>query len=141
MTSFEIDSTIDFLPEIIGERIVWVQILYNLLKNAAESVLSNEGSWGYIYVTGAIENTAETEMIHLKIEDNGRGIDNECLESIFDEGFSQKDAAHLGIGLHWCRKVMLEMNGQLYAESKGIGRGARFHLNFPMSVNYSGEHN
>ena len=135
MTSFEIDSNIDSLPEIIGERIVWVQIFYNLLKNAAESVLNNEGSWGYIYVTGTLENTAETETIHLKIVDNGAGIDNESLESIFDEGFSQKGANHLGIGLHWCRKVMLGMKGQLYAESEGIGRGACFHLNFPMPAN------
>ena len=135
LTSFEIDSKIDFLPEIIGERAVWVQIFYNVLKNAAESVLSYEGSWGYIHVSGTLKDIDGIETIHLTIEDNGRGIDRELLESIFEPGYSQKGPDHSGLGLHWCKKVLAGLNGKLYAESEGIGRGACFHMDFPLAIN------
>ena len=55
----------------------------------------------------------------------------DILEHIFERGFSTKQEGSSGIGLHWCANTISSMNGKIYAESEGKGKGACLHLVFP----------
>ena len=78
-----------------------------------------------------LEQVDGSPMVHLQICDNGPGIETEILDRIFERDFTTKKGGSSGIGLHWCANILRAMNGQLYAESKGTGQGACFHMLLP----------
>jgi signal transduction histidine kinase len=64
--------------------------------------------------------------------DNGIGISPENINRIFNHGFTTREAGH-GFGLHNSVLVAKEMGGQLNVQSAGIGKGAAFTLELPLS--------
>jgi len=71
-------------------------------------------------------------MLHVRFRDNGCGIAPENIECIFERGFTTKSSGSTGQGLHWSASTVSVMNGKLYAESEGPGRGACLHLLLPL---------
>ena len=68
------------------------------------------------------------------IRDNGIGIEEHNLESIF--GLFQRPHASRGyegsgLGLSICRKIVGQHQGRIWAESKGPGQGAAFRFTLP----------
>jgi len=57
------------------------------------------------------------------VKDDGIGIDKDQLENIFKPGERLKDikAEGVGMGLTFCRKVINQHNGKIWAESDGAG--------------------
>jgi signal transduction histidine kinase len=131
--SIEIDPGMSQLPTILAERVVLIQVFINLFNNAKESILRTANPAGQIRVNGEVERDDGVEVIHVRIQDKGEGIDADTLKRIFDRGFSNKKSKPSGNGLHWCGNILSAMNGKLYAESDGIGRGACFHLKIPVN--------
>jgi PAS domain S-box-containing protein len=119
----------DDAVEMLGDDARLVQVLQNLLANAAK--YTDNG--GEIRLRVAVEGAAVVSTV----SDNGRGIAPEALERIF-ELFTQEDASHtaaeggLGIGLTLCRSLAEMLGGSLIAESAGPGRGSRFTLRLPI---------
>ena len=72
----------------------------------------------------------EDEFIEVVVEDNGIGIEEENLKSIFSYGFSTKPDGH-GFGLHNSALSAKELGGRLEVQSKGVGEGAVFTLSLP----------
>jgi AraC-like DNA-binding protein len=97
------------------------QILYNLLGNAAKFTEA-----------GKIELCARCEAgwIELRVEDTGRGIAKEKLESVFDP-FVSSGGEGIGLGLSISRHLALLHGGSLEAES-AEGRGSAFILRLPL---------
>ncbi len=133
--SLEIDAGVSQLPTVAAERVVLTQVVTNLLNNAAESVLRADKPQGHIHINGEVEKENDTEMVHLKVLDDGAGIDADSLNHIFDRGFSNKKSKTSGFGLHWCGNVLTSIQGRLYAESTGVGQGACLHLLIPANSN------
>jgi signal transduction histidine kinase len=116
---------------VLGARVAVQQILVNLLKNAAEAIRERSLAEGGQITVDANSTVCEgRKMVHLRVADNGVGIDPAQLTRIFARGFSTK-ARNSGLGLHWCAITATAMNGKLYAESAGIGQGAILHLLLP----------
>lgn len=71
------------------------------------------------------------------VSDNGQGIPNDMLDSIF-ERFHQVDSSDsrkkggTGLGLTICRKVIEQHGGKIWAESE-VGSGSRFYFTVPLS--------
>ncbi len=100
------------------------QVLLNLVKNAEEAITGEEG-----LITISTENSGD--QIKVKIQDSGKGIFPQNLESVFDPFFStKKDHQGTGLGLSVSIGIAKAHGGDLTVESEP-GAGAAFTLALP----------
>ncbi len=117
-----IDINIDQgLPLVLADRRRIVQVLGNLLSNAARH--SSESS--------VIGVTVVKEGIHVAISvtDEGRGILAENMPHLFRKFSrvqSEEQREDTGLGLAICKGIVEAHGGRIWAESDGPGLGARF---------------
>ena len=123
------------LPLVMADRLRIVQVLGNLLSNAAQH--SSESS--VITVTAVREGV----YVAVSVADEGRGIPSEQLPFLFRkftriEG-DERGSGVLGsgLGLAICKGIVEAHGGRIWAESEGPGMGARFTFTLP-SVEESG---
>jgi PAS domain S-box-containing protein len=118
ITSFEID------------KVKTLQILINLIKNAAESLIeSNKKEKKITLRTKIVDN----DYVHIEVTDNGIGIKPENILNIFTHGFTTKKTGH-GFGLHASALSAQEAGGSLKAYSEGENQGATFILILPKKM-------
>lgn len=130
----ETTESLRTVDPLLGARVALQQIMINLLKNAAEAIREQApAEGGQITVAAGPEFYEGREMVHLRVIDNGVGIDPAQLTRIFQRGFSTKGRGS-GLGLHWCAVTAAAMDGKLYAESPGGGQGAVLHLLLPRAA-------
>ena len=115
----------------IGNRTALLEIFSNLLINSYAAVSEAEVSPGEITFSCDEEIVQNKHYMHVRMYDNGIGIHPDNLERIFERGFSTKNSKSSGIGLYCCVKEVLELNGRIYAQSEGIGKGACMHVLIP----------
>jgi PAS domain S-box-containing protein len=119
------------LPPIEGDRARLVQVVSNLVTNAAK--YSEPG--GHIRVHARM---AEGRL-HIVVKDTGVGIPPEMLERIFDM-FTQVDRTlertrgGLGIGLTLVRRLVELHGGSIVARSEGAGHGSEFEIVLPFEA-------
>jgi len=102
-----------------------IQVLMNILSNA-EDVLKNKKGERLILITS---NITEKEFI-LKITDNGGGIDENIIDTVFDKHITTKSDGS-GIGLYMSRKIIIEkLSGNI--KSYNIDNGACFEISIPL---------
>lgn len=106
-----------------------LQILTNLLNNAADAVESNPVGERKIQ----LKARPQGDFLLFEVRDNGAGIEPELLETIFRHGFTTKARGH-GFGLHSAANLAAGLSGRLNATSDGKGQGASFMLSIPKRV-------
>jgi signal transduction histidine kinase len=99
------------------------QVLINLIVNATEAL--KDKSDGRIVLSGSLSSK---EKPLIKVADNGTGIDENILESIFIPFFSTKKTGS-GIGLSLCKQIMMLHKGNIHVHSVP-GEGTAFTLQF-----------
>lgn len=120
---------VDVPPEplpVEGDRVRLVQVVSNLLNNAAKFTETG----GRI----TLRVLRRGDRAEIRVQDDGRGIPRERLAEIF-EMFSQSEPgqdAGLGIGLSIARSLVALHGGTVWAESDGPGRGAVFTVSLPL---------
>ena len=99
----------------------------SLIEKALKNVISN--SIKYTPPHGKIEITGKKEggFVHIIVKDNGQGIKKEELEKIF-EPFYTGEGGGVGLGLVITKNIIEAHGGKIWAESDGIGKGAKFHI-------------
>ena len=121
----EIDIAPD-LPLVLADRRRVVQVLVNLLSNAAR----HSPPSSVIRVSAA----AEEVQVAFSVSDQGRGIPAETLPLLFRKfspGRSQEQGEDTGLGLAICKGIVEAHGGRIRAESEGPGLGARFTFTLP----------
>ena len=119
------------LPQVMTDRRRIVQVLNNLLANAAKH--SNELS------TITVRAVLKQFQVVVSIADEGRGIPAERLPLLFrkfsrvDGGDRQSDLTGSGLGLAICKGIVEAHGGRIWAESEGPGQGARFIFTVPVA--------
>ena len=116
------------LPRIMADRERVLQVLNNLLGNAAR----------HSPVSSPIRIEALREGTHVAIavSDNGRGIAPERLGRLFRKYTPEGDGGRGvggGLGLAICKGLVEAHGGRIRAESGGAGRGARFTFTLPVA--------
>jgi len=99
------------------------RVLSNLYANAIEAFATRS--------RGAIVTrvTADTERVHIVVEDDGPGIPNDVLDSIFDPLVTTKSSG-TGLGLALCRAIAKAHAGDIEAGPSKLG-GAAFSFWLP----------
>lgn len=116
--------------QVQGDRVRLVQVLANLLGNAAK--YTPEGSCIRIGLR------REDDRGVLEVSDNGSGIDAELMPHVFDlftQARRTPDRAQggLGVGLALVRSLVELHGGQVRARSAGRGQGSTFTVLLPLS--------
>ena len=119
------------LPPVIADRQRIVQVLNNLLSNAARH--SPESS------PIRVEASREGAHVAVSVSDEGRGVPPEMLGQLFRKhvGLTGGDAAGgtaaIGLGLAICKGLVEAHGGRIRVESAGLGRGTRFTFTLPVA--------
>ncbi len=125
--NIELDLEPD-LPPVMADRQRVVQVLSNLLSNAARH--SPE--------TSVIRLAAARDGVHVafSVADDGIGVSKELLPYLFRkhsriDGDDRSGIAGSGLGLAICKGIVEVHGGRIWAESDGAGMGARFTFTLP----------
>ncbi|RPD48673.1 GHKL domain-containing protein [Hymenobacter sediminis] len=121
------------LLPLAGDRDRLMQVLVNLLSNAVKSCRS-DGS-GRI----AVLVEASANVLRITVQDNGKGIDPEFHQLIFDKFFQARNQTMRkpegsGLGLAITKKIVELHAGRIWVES-APEQGARFSFELPVAVN------
>ncbi len=109
------------MPQVTVQKIKLMHVFINLIKNAKDAMLDNPPDRRVL----TISITEDNSEILVSFTDAGCGIEPQNLTKIFSPNFTTKKGGH-GLGLHSSANFMKEMNGKIYAQSNGIGTGAKF---------------
>lgn len=120
------------LPQVPCVRVEIVQVLLNLIKNAAQSL---EPSGGERPRRITIKAGMRDRMAVITVSDTGKGMSRETLKRIFDPFFTTKSPGQgTGLGLSVSLHIIREHHqGDLLAESTP-GNGSIFTVLLPLSV-------
>ena len=125
-----VEVHVDTKVVVTFDRSRFLQVLVNVLKNAAEAV--EEIAHPYLKIEST--QTQDTEYpCCLKITDNGCGINPQDLPQIFQKGFSTKCRSS-GIGLYGAKKILESMRARIEIASDGPGRGTTVLIYIPCEV-------
>jgi PAS domain S-box-containing protein len=112
-----------------GDRIRLVQVIVNLLNNAAK----------YTAQGGAIALSVDTDAssVTIAVRDNGIGIDRAILPHVFElftqaERTPDRSQGGLGLGLALVHSLVQLHGGRVAAYSAGLGKGSTFTVTLPV---------
>lgn len=138
-------------PIVLGEENALVQVVLNLLLNAADAT----GAGGVVTVSvgvidqGSMENVDEARdpledreapdspdvadgLATLVVEDDGEGMDAEIVARVFEPFFTTKDpGVGTGLGLWVAYNTVADHGGRIEVESSP-GAGSRFTITLPL---------
>ncbi|MDP8965807.1 MAG: ATP-binding protein [Cyanobacteriota bacterium] len=128
------------LPQVMGNRLILVQVVTNLLTNAIKFVAAGVQPQVRVWVQDIGRGEAEESSrqnfpakIRLWVEDNGIGITLEAQKRIFNV-FERLHGSEIypgtGIGLAIVRRGLERMGGRVGVQSQA-GEGSRFWIDLP----------
>lgn len=114
------------LPALISDQLALEQIFSNLIDNALKYL--KKGVAGRVEVTGRVEG----RMAVYEVRDNGRGIDPQDSERVFDlfRRSGAQDRPGEGIGLAHVRTLVRRLGGSISLTSE-LGTGSTFTVTLP----------
>ncbi len=117
----EVKTELKSRKKILGDKDRLNQVITNLIMNAVHAM--PEGG-------KMVLATQDTEKgVKITVSDTGQGIPDEIKKELFEPFFSTKEEG-AGLGLAVVRKIVLDHNGEIYAESVK-GQGSIFTLELP----------
>jgi two-component system sensor histidine kinase KdpD len=116
------------LPMVRLDPVLFEQVLFNLLDNAAKYAPTG--------TTIRVEGRREGNWVRLQVLDEGPGIPQPKLERIFDKFYrvrkTDSQRAGTGLGLAICRGFAEAMGGTIEAGNRAGGPGAVFTITLPV---------
>jgi PAS domain S-box-containing protein len=117
------------LPPIALDRNKLLLILVNLIRNAKYACTESGVADKRITVRAHLNGNG---LAKISVSDSGIGIPAENLTRIFEHGFTTRKAGH-GFGLHSSALAARDMGGSLRVHSDGLGHGATFTIELPVT--------
>ena len=127
-------NTSQKVPEtMLGDKRKLSRILNNLISNAVKYTDS-----GYVRISADAESSDRETELKITIEDSGRGIPEEKLNSIFNS-FEQIDSSYskpqkgVGLGLAIVNELVNIMDGTIEVSSR-LNKGSVFTVKLPLKI-------
>lgn len=128
------------LPSALGSADGLVQVMINLLSNAAEAcqeaqepkvIIRTRFASGLQLQTG--DDTAPLRLpIEVRVSDNGPGVDPAMRDHIFEPFVTTKKSGQ-GLGLPLVRKLVRDMNGRITHERDDEAGLTHFRIHLPLA--------
>lgn len=119
------------VAKVFGSETRFVQVLVNLLVNAAQATPEGETSRHTVTVR---TRDAEPDHVCVEIIDTGKGISNDALSRIFEPFFTDKPAGvGTGLGLSICHGIISSAGGRIEVKSR-VGEGSTFRVILPKAA-------
>ena len=120
----------DDLPDLLVDEVQLVQVLTNLVVNAAQAIRSS-GVGGTIRIDGRLRGRS----VCLRVADDGPGVPDDLRERIFEPLFTTKAAGEgTGLGLALSHRILAAHGGSIELEPPVAGNGgATFRLELPLA--------
>lgn len=116
------------LPVIRVDRKEFQEVLFNLIRNAAQAIKEN----GRITIAAGVSG----KKVFVDIQDTGSGISAENKDKLFRPFFTTKGPGKgTGLGLFIIRKIVEKNGGKVYIKKTKVGKGTTFSLEFPLGGN------
>lgn len=116
----------DGLPLIMADRLRTIQVLHNLLSNAAKHSPET--------LPIGVNASREGLLVVISVSDKGKGIPTASLPHLFKR-FTRIDAEFqeegTGLGLAICKGIVEAQGGRIWAESDGLGLGTTITFTVP----------
>jgi PAS domain S-box-containing protein len=123
-----VSSTVEpGLPPVLVDRIQIQQVLFNLIRNAIEAMVSSEPR--VLSLTAALFNKGS---LKISIGDSGPGISYDVAVRLFQPFLTTKRHG-MGLGLSICRSIVEAHGGRLWPEDQPSG-GTIFHFTVPVAI-------
>jgi signal transduction histidine kinase len=117
--------------EVIADSDKIKEVVLNLIGNSLK--FTEEGG------TISVSFTKDEGRIITRVKDSGRGIDKKDMPTLFTKfGMIQgsyatnKKASGTGLGLYISKSIIELHNGEMKAESEGLGKGSTFSFSVPV---------
>ncbi len=134
-------ATLDLAPDlplVSADPVQIQQVVINLITNGLQSPSARDAHVRKLRIATAIEDNC---AILLSVADNGRGIEEDHIERLFDLFFTTKSDG-MGVGLSICRSIVEAHGGRIMARNNEEGIGATVSFTLPIDVSnvdeYSG---
>lgn len=102
-------------------------VIENLVRNAIDAI----GSEGRIDV----RLSSTDKLIQIDVQDTGKGIPSQKVNSVFRPGFSTKKRGW-GLGLSLARRIIEDYhNGKIFVAESIVGEGTTFRITLPRLAN------
>jgi signal transduction histidine kinase len=110
------------LAQVRGDPELLAVAVENLIVNAVDASADGGRVW--------VSTSRERERAIIEVRDEGEGMNERTLESVFDEFFTTK-AEGTGLGLTFVKRVMDVHRGEVSITSR-VGAGTRVRLSWPI---------
>ena len=126
-------NLVRYLPTVDGDASQIQQILFNLINNSRQAIEAVPGINGLLRISTdsalmASEIFSRPHIV-IKIEDNGRGIPEDALPSVFNPFFTANKEGGTGLGLAISHRIVQRHLGLLTVENnQSAGVTATIHL-------------
>ncbi len=104
------------------------QVIINLIKNSCEAITGS----GNVKIRTSLEPASSGSVVRISVEDDGVGIPQDKINSVFTPFFTTKssDSKNLGLGLSLCYSIITRNGGTIKAGNLPK-RGCRFTVTLP----------
>ncbi|MFK7990433.1 MAG: ATP-binding protein [Sandaracinaceae bacterium] len=130
------------VPPVMGSETRFVQVLVNLLVNAAQAFEDRDTFADRterrprvilrMGVMAAQPAAPEGERVFIEVEDNGAGIDPAIIPHVFEPFWTSKPAGvGTGLGLSICHGIVASAGGEIRVERSERGVGTTFRIELP----------
>lgn len=124
---FKIEKNAEYFGDVFGLKIIFENLISNAIKyqNPSSEIKKID-----------VVIKIESNNLYITVSDNGIGIDNQYLESIFNLFFRTEDALHVegtGIGLYLVKETLNKIGGKINVTSQ-IMKGSSFHILIPNNL-------
>ena len=116
------------------DRLRIEELLNNILNNSIKYTDSTDSEG-----TITIDAKSDDSFVTVSVSDTGIGMTCEQLSHVFDEFYKADSSRHdfysSGLGMAICKRIVEKHGGQIWAESKGEGKGSIFYFTIPRKEN------